>query len=578
VSIADALHRSDARGASSSSSPAATATFGPRRARLSASTACNSYPAWLQNGGWALYAAAILYLFLGIAIVCDDFFTPSLEVICARLNLSEDVAGATFMAAGSSAPELFTSTMSLVSSNATNELGVATIVGSAVFNILIIIACTIIFSGGDALELDWKPVTRDCVFYACSIAFLLAIMSDGKVWWYEGVVSVGLYLVYVYFMTKNARIMAWVDAKVGGGGSGAKKKKKKNTVAPAAEETDEEKGVAAHRLDADADDDAVTRAIVTTTRVEKTVKNNEEEEDHNLTGDGALFEMMRADLEAAETIDDDAAETIDEVAAEAAVVASTVDSPPLPPLPAPKPPNVFDRISVRVAPGAVTESYVPVDDRNDDDDDDDDDDRSPFAPPSSLAAYPLWLLSLPWYAAFRVTCPDCSKPDGEKYYLASFFVSVFWISAISYGMVDAAAAVGCILGIPEVVMGTLVLAAGTSIPDALSSVSVAQSGQGDMAVANAVGSNVFDILLGLGLPWIVFLPSRGGFEVVSTKQLWPSIFILAGVLALYYSTVAGNKFKLVKSMGYAYLATYAAFVVYSLVAVWYLDVYDVHGK
>jgi Ca2+/Na+ antiporter len=99
-----------------------------------------------------------------------------------------------------------------------------------------------------------------------------------------------------------------------------------------------------------------------------------------------------------------------------------------------------------------------------------------------------------------------------------------------------------------------------------------------MAVANAVGSNVFDILLGLGLPWIVFLPSRGGFEVVSTKQLWPSIFILAGVLALYYSTVAGNKFKLVKSMGYAYLATYAAFVVYSLVAVWYLDVYDVHGK
>jgi Ca2+/Na+ antiporter len=51
-------------------------------------------------------------------------------------------------AAGSSAPELFTSTMSLVSSTATNELGVATIVGSAVFNILIIIAATVIFAGG----------------------------------------------------------------------------------------------------------------------------------------------------------------------------------------------------------------------------------------------------------------------------------------------------------------------------------------------------------------------------------------------------------------------------------------------
>jgi hypothetical protein len=93
-----------------------------------------------------LYALAILYLFLGVAIVCDDFFTASLEKICLRLRLSEDVAGATFMAAGSSAPELFTSTMSLVSSNATNELGVATIVGSAVFNILVIIAATTIFA------------------------------------------------------------------------------------------------------------------------------------------------------------------------------------------------------------------------------------------------------------------------------------------------------------------------------------------------------------------------------------------------------------------------------------------------
>ena len=54
-----------------------------------------------------------------------------------------------------------------------------------------------------------------------------------------------------------------------------------------------------------------------------------------------------------------------------------------------------------------------------------------------------------------------------------------------------------------VVMGTTVLAAGTSIPDALSSISVAKDGYADMAVANAVGSNVFDIWLGLGLPWLL---------------------------------------------------------------------------
>ena len=48
-------------------------------------------------------------MFAGIAIVCDDYFVPALEKIVEKLELSDDVAGATFMAAGSSAPELFTS-------------------------------------------------------------------------------------------------------------------------------------------------------------------------------------------------------------------------------------------------------------------------------------------------------------------------------------------------------------------------------------------------------------------------------------------------------------------------------------
>ena len=41
--------------------------------------------------------------------VCDDYFMNSLEIIGQKLNLDQDVAGATFMAAGSSAPEVFIS-------------------------------------------------------------------------------------------------------------------------------------------------------------------------------------------------------------------------------------------------------------------------------------------------------------------------------------------------------------------------------------------------------------------------------------------------------------------------------------
>lgn len=61
----------------------------------------------------ALYIPGVLILFLGLAIVTDDYFVSSLDRICEQLRLSDDVAGATFLAAGSSAPELFTSLISV---------------------------------------------------------------------------------------------------------------------------------------------------------------------------------------------------------------------------------------------------------------------------------------------------------------------------------------------------------------------------------------------------------------------------------------------------------------------------------
>ena len=45
-------------------------------------------------------------------------------------------------------------------------------------------------------------------------------------------------------------------------------------------------------------------------------------------------------------------------------------------------------------------------------------------------------------------------------------------------------------------MGLTFLAAGTSIPDLITSVLVAKQGLGDMAVSSSIGSNIFDITVG----------------------------------------------------------------------------------
>eukprot|EP00959_Pyramimonas_sp_CCMP1952_P044146 922770-Pyramimonas_sp.AAC.1 len=72
-------------------------------------------------------------------------------------------------------------------------------------------------------------------------------------------------------------------------------------------------------------------------------------------------------------------------------------------------------------------------------------------------------------------------------------------------------------------MSVLVLAAGTSIPDMFGSLAVAREGQGDMAVSNAIGSNVFDILLGLGLPWFIMILWRGEDIEVEKGDLFMNI-------------------------------------------------------
>ena len=146
--------------------------------------------------------------------MCDDYFVPSLEKISDGLKLSADVAGATFMAAGSSAPELFVSLADNVIANPPKSIGIGTIIGSAIFNILVIIGLSAVLAG-QALALDWHPLARDSFFYSLSIVLLIAVVYDGEVRWYEGLILFLAYCLYVGFMVFNQRFFDAVDRLIG---------------------------------------------------------------------------------------------------------------------------------------------------------------------------------------------------------------------------------------------------------------------------------------------------------------------------------------------------------------------------
>ncbi|GLH06145.1 Sodium/potassium/calcium exchanger Nckx30C [Gryllus bimaculatus] len=160
-----------------------------------------------RRGAVVFHILGVVYMFVALAIVCDEFFVPSLDVIIEKLDIADDVAGATFMAAGGSAPELFTSVIGVFVSF--DDVGIGTIVGSAVFNILFVIGMCAIFSR-TVLTLTWWPLFRDCTFYSASLITLIVFFRDNHIYWYEALILFCFYLAYVSFMKWNQPVERFV--------------------------------------------------------------------------------------------------------------------------------------------------------------------------------------------------------------------------------------------------------------------------------------------------------------------------------------------------------------------------------
>jgi hypothetical protein len=128
--------------------------------------------------------------------------------MASELEITEDVAGATLMAAGGSAPEFFTS---LIGTMQESDVGFGTIVGSAVFNVLFVIGMCAIFSK-DLLALTWWPLFRDISYYVFGLSILSIVFkatSEGEIFWYESVILFTMYLGYVLIMRNNEAIHDW---------------------------------------------------------------------------------------------------------------------------------------------------------------------------------------------------------------------------------------------------------------------------------------------------------------------------------------------------------------------------------
>lgn len=122
--------------------------------------------------------------------------------------------------------------------------------------------------------------------------------------------------------------------------------------------------------------------------------------------------------------------------------------------------------------------------------------------------------------------------------------------------VDGAKEIARAFGLSEALIGLTIVALGTSLPELVTSIIAAKKGESDIAVGNVVGSNIFNILLILGLSATI-LPMN-----VSSTYLY-DIGILIVISLVSFIPIATTK-KVGRSMGITMVCSYILYTVYLL--------------
>ncbi|XP_032388807.1 sodium/potassium/calcium exchanger 3 [Etheostoma spectabile] len=514
-----------------------------------------------KKGAVCLHALCAIYMFYALAIVCDDYFVPSLEKISENLQLSEDVAGATFMAAGSSAPELFTSLIGVFITK--GDVGVGTIVGSAVFNILVIIGLSGIFAG-QTVVLTWWPLFRDSSYYILAVLTLIMVIYDATVVWWESLLLMTMYGIYIIIMKFNSQLLAFVTRQLRSSGpcclGSENDKMGEDASACNTSLVLLNKGQAHHQ--------EASPVIM----VDELLILNP----HKLSFSDAGLRVMITPHFSPRTRLSMAGRML--ISERQRLIQSSKDQQGGEAGPGSQRGSTSNSLKRKGSCSLENGGRTPgIGDTESGDKpgvgvcqtEEEEDDNGIFNPvriPGSCCARVKWLIKWPLGLLLYCTVPNCIQPRWHRWFMVTFVASTLWIAIFSYLMVWMVTIISFTLAIPDYIMGITFLAAGTSVPDCMASLIVARQGMGDMAVSNSIGSNIFDILLGLGFPWALrtLVVDYGSSVSINNKGLVYSVVLLLASVFLTVTSVHLNHWKLDRRLGLGLLFLYAIFLLFSI--------------
>lgn len=416
-----------------------------------------------RHGAVLLHVFLGLYCFLLTAFVCHDYLIPAVDRICVSMNISTDVAGATFLAMTSSFPELFVNVIGTFLTE--SDLGLGTVVGSAVFDTFATPACGAL-TAYSAISLEWRILSRDCTMYVISVGTLVAIMWDQRIEWYEAMILLILFCIYLIllFCGKGIRLCC-------------------GTILPSNSESTTEFSNVDEKLPRNGSYKLRALNVVST-------NSNLESQQQGGIGDFKSTEKLES--------------------------------------------------------RSVSE-YLFTWPRE----------RTMIAKCWFLFCWPLKFL-------LCVTIPDARTERLKHWYPLTFIMCLIWVGISSYLVSWMTTVVGDTIGIPDSIMGLTFLAAGGNMPEIASIVILARQGDGNMAMSNTLGANILDILLCLGLPWMIKCLMRGKDVEIVSGSISYSVLSTIVCIVILYVVIACFNFKLNKQVGIICLLVYSVFLIFAI--------------
>lgn len=184
--------------------------------------------------------------------------------------------------------------------------------------------------------------------------------------------------------------------------------------------------------------------------------------------------------------------------------------------------------------------------------------------PEGVVLVVLFLSFLIWmiYSAISSRKENAETSDsGQEYKILPVWKCIIFIAggaiAVAVGgnlVVDSASGIAESFGLSQTLIGLTIVAFGTSLPELVTSIVAAKKGEVDMALGNVIGSNIFNILLVLGLSAVL-----NPVGVVKDNLTDGLLLVVMSALVWIF---AWKRNKLYKGHGISMICIYAAYMVY----------------